>query len=43
MFCKRVATKIKKVKAELEEIRLTEREIVEAPDRELPHGAQAHR
>ncbi|MEU2183384.1 hypothetical protein [Streptomyces thermolilacinus] len=30
MFCKRVATKIKKAKAELEEIRLAEREIVEA-------------
>ncbi|WP_331743559.1 Tn3 family transposase (plasmid) [Streptomyces sp. NBC_00873] len=30
MFCKRVATKIKKAKQELEEIRLTEREIVEA-------------
>ncbi|MFD5750021.1 Tn3 family transposase [Streptomyces sp. NPDC127033] len=29
-FCKRVATKIKKAKAELEEIRLAEREIVEA-------------
>ncbi|XNR95421.1 DUF4158 domain-containing protein [Streptomyces sp. R-74717] len=30
MFCKRVATKIKKARAELEEIRLAEREIVEA-------------
>lgn len=30
MFCKRIATKIKKAKAELEEIRLAEREIVEA-------------
>ncbi|WP_330319205.1 Tn3 family transposase [Streptomyces platensis] len=30
MFCKRVATKIKKAKEELEEIRLAEREIVEA-------------
>jgi hypothetical protein len=30
MFCKRVAMKIKKAKAELEEIRLAEREIVEA-------------
>ncbi|MEV4530417.1 Tn3 family transposase [Streptosporangium sp. NPDC049304] len=30
MFCKRVATKIKKAKAELEEIRLAEREIVES-------------
>ncbi|MBT2478110.1 Tn3 family transposase [Streptomyces sp. ISL-94] len=30
MFCKRVATKIKKAKAELEDIRLAEREIVEA-------------
>jgi hypothetical protein len=29
MFCQRVATKIKKAKAELEEIRLAEREIVE--------------
>ncbi|MEJ8662179.1 hypothetical protein WKI58_37895 [Streptomyces halotolerans] len=30
MFCKRVATKVKKAKQELEEIRLAEREIVEA-------------
>ncbi|WP_331754319.1 Tn3 family transposase (plasmid) [Streptomyces sp. NBC_00012] len=30
MFCKRVATEIKKAKQELEEIRLAEREIVEA-------------
>ncbi|MFJ5722305.1 transposase [Streptomyces sp. NPDC093149] len=30
MFCKRVATKIKKAKTELEEIRLAEREITEA-------------
>ncbi|MFJ1566049.1 hypothetical protein ACIOG8_17785 [Streptomyces erythrochromogenes] len=30
MFCKRVATKIKKAKEEFEEIRLAEREIVEA-------------
>ncbi|MFD6278072.1 Tn3 family transposase [Streptomyces sp. NPDC060209] len=30
MFCKRVATKIKKARVELEEIRLAEREIVEA-------------
>ncbi|MDX3778302.1 hypothetical protein [Streptomyces europaeiscabiei] len=30
MFCKRAATKIKKAKAELEENRLAEREIVEA-------------
>lgn len=30
MFCKRVATKIKKAKSELEEIRLAEREIAEA-------------
>ncbi|MER6957833.1 hypothetical protein [Streptomyces sp. NPDC000618] len=30
MFCKRVATKIKKAKAEPEEIRLAEREIVES-------------
>lgn len=30
MFCKRVATKIKKVKTEPEEIRLAEREITEA-------------
>ncbi|AQW46775.1 hypothetical protein ACIQPP_08960 [Streptomyces violaceusniger] len=30
MFCKRVATKIKKARDELEEIRLAEREIVEA-------------
>jgi hypothetical protein len=30
MFCKRVAMKIKKAKVELEEIRLAEREIVEA-------------
>ncbi|MFI1890782.1 Tn3 family transposase [Streptomyces jumonjinensis] len=29
MFCKRVASKVKKAKAELEEIRLAEREIVE--------------
>ncbi|MGW4079243.1 hypothetical protein ACWELB_38205 [Streptomyces asiaticus] len=30
MFCKRVSTKIKKAKTELEEIRLAEREITEA-------------
>ncbi len=30
MFCERVATKVKKAKQELEEIRLAEREIVEA-------------
>ncbi|MEW2222477.1 hypothetical protein AB0939_24775 [Streptomyces sp. NPDC006990] len=30
MFCKRIATKIKNAEAELEEIRLAEREIVEA-------------
>ncbi|GAA2291794.1 hypothetical protein GCM10010415_74630 [Streptomyces atrovirens] len=30
MFCKRVATKIKKARTELEEIRLAEREIAEA-------------
>jgi phytoene/squalene synthetase len=30
MFCKRVATKIKKAKAELEEIRLRQQELVEA-------------
>lgn len=30
MFCKRVAAKIKRAKAELEEIRLREQEIVEA-------------
>lgn len=30
MFCKRVATKVKKAKTELEEIRLAEREITEA-------------
>jgi hypothetical protein len=30
MFCKRVATKVKKAKAELEEIRLRQQELVEA-------------
>ncbi|TWF92197.1 uncharacterized protein DUF4158 [Streptomyces brevispora] len=43
MFCKRVATKIKKARTELEEIRSRRAGDHRGPDRELPRRAQGHR